>query len=135
MIGKIAFYSITIVCGMIGGAASADTTSRLWVKDLQRSEELVASAIATSDVTELRKQGLMVSKLIGRSYAELSALSDDGKMACLSSAQSLMNFTDSLRKSPAQALISARHDADAYRSSMASCEKANGIKPKRTLPL
>lgn len=135
MIGRMVFSMAVLACVTTTGAAVADTTSRLWVKDLQRSEELVAAAIATSDVTELRKQGLVASKLIGRGYTELSALSDDGKMACLAAAQSFMNFTDSLRKSPAQAVVSARRDANSYRTSMAACEKANGFKPKRTLPL
>lgn len=115
--------------------AEADTNARLWVRDLQGSEELVAAAIATTDAGELRRQSVILTKLIGRIDTDLSTFSPADRMDCVMAVQSLNNVLLDLSLPPARATVAAKRDAADYRASMARCEKTVGVKGKRTLLL
>lgn len=127
--------ALVLVFGTTAAIAAADTNARLWVRDLQRSEELVAAAIATADSGEVRRQGAVMSKLIGRIDSDLSSLSPGDRMDCVMAAQSLNNVLLDLSLPPARATVAAKQDATDYRASMARCEKTVGVKGKRSLLL
>ncbi|MFG1318047.1 hypothetical protein [Xanthobacter autotrophicus] len=112
-------------------ASSVDPVTRVWVKDLQRVEEMIAAAIQTADAAEIKRQGLIASKLIGIADNSLKSLDMEQRLDCTNAATSLMVITDDLRQTPARALVLVRRDAAEFARTMPKCERAVELKGPR----
>lgn len=106
-----------------------------WVKDVQRSEELVASALKLADGREIQRQSIQLSHLLGRAQDALSALDDSDKMQCVAAAQALFNPTLDVKLTAAQAATAAVRDAKTFNEAMRPCERTVGVPSRRTLSI
>lgn len=133
------FFSAILVLWLISAqsqAVNAASTqeARIWLKDLQRSEELVAAGLQTGDAAEIKRQSMALSRVLGRITDDLASLSLSDRMECAQAGQSLFNVTEDAALTPARAVAAAKSDLAAFHENMPKCERAiTGRAAKRAI--
>ena len=93
---------------------------------LQDSERLLAAAIETNDVTELKREGLRLSK-IGGEIASLKSVE------CSQAAGALMSLTSDWPPVDARRRRALEQDVRTFEEWMPLCEKSVGLKAERAI--
>lgn len=131
---KLAIVASMLVASIYPIHAAPDVDAAMWLTELQQSEHLVAAAIKTRDTAELRRQDIILSKIIARGDAALSRYDLDDRFKCTHAAGDLSNVIMDLKLPPARALIALQRDSKSFHENIAQCEKLLGLKRKRHLP-
>lgn len=115
--------------------AKSSAEAKIWLSELQNSEQLVSAALQQMDGGEMKVQSVALSKIMGRLPNDLSSVDDIGRMDCAMAAQSLFNVTLDVKLSPARAQVTLQQDSSDFHKAMPKCEKAvAGRSSKRQLP-